>query len=87
MTLILIESMKLRFDEKTKPDYYDPKPNTVEVDGKNARPATPSGGVQPASGVLLDGMPIGPKVPIGSVPMPQDKPRSPWGAINRPIEW
>ena len=28
-----------------------------------------------------------PKVPVGSVPVPQEKPRSPWGAINRPIQW
>ena len=32
-----------------------------------------------------NGMNIGPKVPVGSVP-PEDKQRSPWGAINRPIE-
>jgi phage terminase large subunit GpA-like protein len=28
-----------------------------------------------------------PKVPVGSVPVPQDKPRSVWGVQNRPIEW
>jgi hypothetical protein len=35
----------------------------------------------------LDGMPIGPKVPVGSVPVPQDKSRSPWGVQNAPIQW
>jgi len=86
MTLILIESMKLRFDEKTKPDFYDPKA-AKEGDVKGGQPTRPTWGMQPGSGILLDGMSIGAKVPVGSVPQPQDKPRSPWGAINRPIEW
>jgi phage terminase large subunit GpA-like protein len=28
-----------------------------------------------------------PKAPVGSVPMPQDKPRSRWGVQNRGVEW
>ena len=84
-TLILIESMKLRFSEETKPEYYEPKA-TEESGGKNCQPEKPKWGVQPG-GVLLDGMPIGPKVPIGSVPVPQDKSRSPWGVQNAPIQW
>jgi len=48
----------------------------------------PTWGVMPGNGVLLpDGANIGPQVPVGSVPVSPDKPRSPWGAINRPIEW
>ena len=84
-TLILIESMKLRFSEETKPEYYEPKA-TEESGGKNCQPEKPKWGVQPG-GVLLDGMPIGPKVPIGSVPVPQDKPRTHWGVQNFPIQW
>jgi len=87
MTLVLVESLKLRFDEKTVPDYYEPKQNTVEVDGKNGQPTRPTWGAQPGSGVLLDGMPIGPKVPVGSVPQPQDKPRLRFGVQNVPLQW
>jgi hypothetical protein len=87
MTLILIESMKLRFTEETKPDYFEPKV-AEEGNGKPGQSAKPQWGAMPGSGVLLaDGMSICPKVPVGSVPQPQDKPRSPWGTINRPIEW
>ena len=86
MTLVLIESMKLRFDGKTKPDYYEPKAAAEEV-AQNGQPAKPTWGVQPGSGMLVDGMNIGPKVPIGSTPLPQDKPRSVWGVQNRAIEW
>jgi len=48
----------------------------------------PTWGVMPGNGLLLpDGMTVGPKVAPGSVPVPQNKSRSPWGVQNRPIEW
>jgi phage terminase large subunit GpA-like protein len=86
MTLILIESMKLRFDEKTKPDFYDPEA-AKEGDVKGGQPTRPTWGVQPSSGVMLEGMPIGPKVPVGSVPQHQERPRSRFGFQNTPITW
>ena len=68
MTLILIESMKLRFTEETKPDYFEPKVGEEE-NGKPGQPAKPQWGAMPGSGVLLpDRINIGPKVPVGSVP-------------------
>jgi len=44
MTLILIESMKLRFTEETKPDYFEPKA-VEEGDGKNGQSSAPRWGV------------------------------------------
>jgi hypothetical protein len=46
MTLILIESMKLRLSEM-KPDYYEPKATEEDSDGKKQQPKRPKWGAQP----------------------------------------
>jgi len=47
----------------------------------------PTWGAQPGTGVLLDGAPIGPKVPVGSAPQHQERPRSRFGVQNVPLQW
>lgn len=83
MTLILIESMKLRFTEETKPDYCEPKESDKERDGLKGQQEQPKWGV-------IHRVPL-PTDTDGwqqvQTTRPEDKPRSPWGAINRPIEW
>ena len=66
------------------------EPQLVQENGETSTAQPESG--RPTWGVihrapLPDDTNNWPKVPGGSVPVPQDKPRSPWGAINRPIEW
>jgi hypothetical protein len=83
MTLILIESMKLRFDEKTKPDYYESKA-AEESGGKNGQPEKPKWGAQQAN------------VADPYIQMLQAEQRAQraqqvpkgmrWGAQNRPLE-
>jgi hypothetical protein len=52
MTLILIESMKPRFTEETKPDYFEPKA-AEEENGKPGKSAKPQWGAMPGSRVLF----------------------------------
>ena len=81
MTLVLVESMKLRFIGETKPEYYEPNA-AVERAGKNGQPENPKWGVihrTPLPGNTNNW----PLAPIGSVPVSPDKPRSPWGVVSK----
>jgi len=84
MVLCLLDEFRSQIDRMTEPQL-------VQEDGEKGSappgPDRPTWGVQPSSGVLLEGMSIGPKVPVGSVPQPQAKPRSPWGVQNKPVVW
>jgi phage terminase large subunit GpA-like protein len=84
MVLCLLDVYRSQIDRMAEPQLVQ---ENGEKGSAPPEPGRPTWGVQPSSGVLLEGMPIGPKVPVGSVPVPPDKPRLPWGAINRPIEW
>jgi len=85
MTLILIESMKLRFTDDTKPDYYEPKSTAEGNDGKNEQPAGPRWGAQQAS------------IADPYIQMLQREQRAPhvqqvpngmrWGVQNHGVEW
>ena len=84
MTLILIESMKLRFTEETKPDYYEPKVAS-EGGGKNGQPPQPKWGVQSASisDPLIRALASEQRVQhVQQVPTALR-----WGAQNLPISW
>jgi phage terminase large subunit GpA-like protein len=79
MTLVLLESMRLNLEERV-PDYYDEQ---AEAKAQQ-QPAS----ARPAWGVIS-------RIPLPSdtdgwqqavTTRPEDKPRSPWGAINRPID-
>ena len=84
MVLCLLDVYRSQIDRMGEPQLVS---ENGEKGSAPPEPDRPTWGAQPGSGVLLEGMPIGPKVPVGSLPVPQGKPRSPWGAINRPIEW
>ena len=75
MTLILIESMKPRFTEETKPDYYEPKENDKERDRLKGQQEHPKWGVihRVPLPTDTDGWQQALTTP------PEDKPRSPWG--------
>ena len=85
MTLVPVESMKLRFIGETKPEYCEPNA-AVERAGKNGQPEKPKWGVIHRTSLPGDTN-NWPPAPIGSVPVPPDKPRSPWGVLSKGIEW
>jgi len=84
MVLCLLDVFRSQIDRMGEPQLVQ---ENGEKPSASPEPDRPTWGVQPRSGVLLEEMPIGPKVPIGSVPVPQDKRRSPWGVQNRAVEW
>jgi hypothetical protein len=86
MALILIESMKLRFAEEMKPDYFEPKA-AEEGNGNNGQSSVPKWGVIHRAPLPGEATPSGPVVPIGRVPQPQDKPRPRFGIQNVPLHW
>jgi hypothetical protein len=95
MTLVLVESMKLRFNEETKPEFYDPNA-AVEGGGKNGRPEKPKWGVihraplpndsdgrEQNARAFFESNVLG----QGHPRQPPDKPGSPWGVQNKPLVW
>ena len=83
MVLCLLDVYRSQIDRMSEPQLVQENGETSTAQPESGRPTW--GVIHRAP--LPDDTNNWPKVPGGSVPVPQDKPRSPWGAINRPIEW
>jgi phage terminase large subunit GpA-like protein len=81
MTLILVESMKLRLEEM-EPDYYEPR---AEQEAQKRQQGQPTWGVMRGSGVPLPSD-TNHWQDAGTV-RPEDKPRPQWGVVNKPVQW